>query len=204
MGDELRKGQVREPTVQVVGFARTVEVRARESGLQRGTLVLHFSHAGRIDSLTYTRPAELGERYRALLAKETTPLTTPAERELISLFNRVDDDDGGPVTGAAVMAGAAFARDVFRVQGMHSLNREAYRGFAMLLLHEDACRDFAVDCQDEAARAVAGWLLERGEDLPWVLGQWRRIGRRQVRLSTNRQRPAVSDRRRQGRASRRR
>jgi hypothetical protein len=204
MGDELRKGQVREPTVHVVGFARTVEVRARESGLQRGTLVLHFSHAGRIDSLTYTRPAELGERYRALLAKETTPLTTPAERALIGLFNRVDDDDGGPVTGAAVMAGAAFARDVFRVQGMHSLNREAYRGFAMLLLHEDACRDFAVDCQDEAARAVAGWLLERGEDLPWVLGQWRRIGRRQVRLSTNRQRPAVPDRRRQGRASRRR
>jgi len=131
-------------------------------------------------------------------------LTTPAERALIGLFNRVDDDDGGPVTGAAVMAGAAFARDVFRVQGMHSLNREAYRGFAMLLLQEEACRDFAVDCPDEAARAVAGWLLERGEDLPWVLAQWRRTGRRQVRLSTNRQRPAVSDRRRQGRPSRRR
>jgi hypothetical protein len=129
MGDELRKGQVREPIVRIVAFAHTVDVQARESQLQRGTFVLHFSHAGRTDSITYARPTELADRYRELLANETMPETTPAERTLIGLFNRVDDD-ADPVTGAAVMAGAAFARDIFRVQGMDVFNRQAYQGFA--------------------------------------------------------------------------
>jgi hypothetical protein len=194
MGDELRKGQVREPIVRIVGFAHTVDVRARESQLQRGTFVLHFSHAGRVDCVAYTQPNELADRYRELLSNETMPETTLADRTLIRLFNRVDDDDR-TVTGAAVMAGAAFARDIFRIQGMYVFNRQAYQGFAALLLHDEACRDFA-DCKDEAARAAAAWLLERGDDLPHVLRQWRRTGRRHVRLSkADRQRPGASGRR---------
>jgi hypothetical protein len=122
------------------------------------------------------------------------PETTPAERTLIGLLNRVDGD-GDTVTGAAVMAGAAFARDTFQVQGMHIFKRQAYEGFAALLLHDEACRDFT-NCKDEAARAVAGWLLERGDDLPHVLRQWRRIGRRQVRhRKADRQRSVASGRR---------
>jgi hypothetical protein len=200
MGDELRKGQVREPIVRIVGFAHTVDVQARESQLQGGTFVLHFSHAGRTDSITYTRPTELADRYWELLANETMPVTTPAERTLIDLFNRVEDG-GGTVTGAAVMAGAAFARDIFRVQGMDAFNRQAYQGFAALLLHDEACRDFT-GCKDEAAGAVALWLLERGDDLPQVLRQWRRTGRRQVRLlKADRQRPVASGRRRRERAA---
>jgi hypothetical protein len=166
MGDELRKGQVREPIVRMVGFAHTTDIRARESQLQYGTFVLHFSHAGRVDSIAYTRPDELGDRYRELLVNETVPEATPAEWTLIGLFNRVDDD-GGTVTGAAVMAGAAFARDIFRVQGMHVFNRQAYQGFAALLLHDEACRDFT-GCEDDGPgqggaarraprRPLAGW-----------------------------------------------
>ncbi len=129
------------------------------------------------------------------------PETTSAERTLIGLFNRIDDD-GDTVTGAAMMAGAAFARDIFRVHGMDVFNRQAYQAFAVLLLQDEAGRDFS-DCKDEAARAVAGWILERGDDLPRVLRQWRRAGRRQVRVhKADRQRPAASDRR--GRATRRR
>jgi hypothetical protein len=182
-----------------VGFAHTVDVRARESQLQHGTFVLHFSHAGRVDCVAYTQPNELADRYRELLSNETMPETTLADRTLIRLFNRVDDD-ADPVTGAAVLAGAAFARDIFRIQGIHVFNRQAYQGFAALLLHDEACRDFT-DCKDEAARAAAAWLLERGDDLPHVLRQWRRTGRRHVRLSkADRKRPGASGRR--GRAAR--
>jgi len=205
MGDELRRGQVREPIVRVVGFARTAAVQALESHLQRGTLVLHFGHDGPVDSFSYTRPNELADRYLDLLAKETMPVTTPAERALIGLFNRVDDD-GDTVAGAALMAGAAFARDVFRVQGMHVFKRETYRAAAaMLLLDNEASRDFATKCRDDAARTMAQWLLERGDELPKILTEWRRTGRHQVVLrKANGQRGGPSRRRRPGRAVRRR
>ncbi len=193
LGDTLRKGQVREPTIQLMGFTRTAGVEAFESSLQRGTFVLHFSYhqADRTGSLAYRRPQELADYYQELLAAETIPATTPAERELIRLFNEVSDEDGGTVAGAALMAGAAFARNIFRVQGIDQFHPQTYRTMAAgLLLDKTATTDVAATFQDPAARAMAEWLLERGDDLPHVLSQWRRVARQQTRLhKANPQRP---------------
>jgi hypothetical protein len=182
LGDALRKGQVREPTVHATGFARTSSVEAFESGLQQGTFVLHFHHGGRVGSFAYARPDELAGRYHRLLATETIPPTSPAERELVRLFNEVSDADD-TVVGAAVIAGAAFAPDVFRVQDMDPFDRYAFRTMAaMFLLDATAIREAAATIKDGAMRAVARWLLERGDDLPRILSGWRRAGRRQVQL----------------------
>jgi hypothetical protein len=146
--------------------------------------VLHFRHGGRVGSFAYTRPDELAGRYRRLLATEAVPATSPAERELVHLFNELSDIDD-TVVGAAVMAGAAFAPDVFRVQGMDLFDRDAFRTMAAIfLLDITATREAAASCEDGASRAVARWLLERGDELPKVLSGWRRAGRRQVRLVT--------------------
>jgi hypothetical protein len=174
LGDALRKGQVREPVVPATGFARTSSVEAFESGLQQGTFVLHFHHSGRVGSFAYAWPQEL--------ATETIPPTSPAERELVRLFNKVSDADD-TVMGAAVIAGAAFAPDVFRVQDMDPFDRYAFRTrAAMFLLDATAIREAAATIKDGATRAVARWLLEHGDDLPRILSDWRRVGRRQVRL----------------------
>jgi hypothetical protein len=210
LGDMPRKGQVREPTIQLMGFTRTAGVEAFESVLQRGTFVLHFFYhqAEQTGSLAHRRPQELADHYQELLAAETIPATTPAERELISLFNEVSNEDGGTVAGAALMAGAAFARDIFRVQGISQFNRQIYRTMAAgLLLDETAVADVAATFEDPAGRAVAEWLLERGDDLPRVLSQWRRAARRQIRLHNPQrlgQRPAGHGSGNRRRAARRR
>ncbi|MEU9015902.1 hypothetical protein AB0D12_40970 [Streptomyces sp. NPDC048479] len=117
LGDEFRKGAVRDAMVRFVGFESTSAVNTHESGLQPGVHTLHFEHQGHADEFSYHSPDEIQERFTDALASERDLPVSDAEGVLIRLFNRLDDDgDGDVVTGAALIAGAAFAKDVFNLQ----------------------------------------------------------------------------------------
>jgi hypothetical protein len=86
---------------------------------------------------------------------------------------------GGAVTGAALMAGASFMKDIKSVQGMDGFVESGYwRGLAMHLLDREKLAEFGEDIQDQASRLMSGWLLERWDDLPEVLAGWRQAGLR--------------------------
>lgn len=181
MGDEYRAGQRRDDAIRMAGFARSVDVRAFRSGLQREIYVLHFKQADCTDEFSYSRPDELADRYAALLAREELPELTAAESGLVSLFNE-HSDMGDTVAGAALMAGASFAKHISQVQGMDRFAKSGhYRWLALHLLDVKKLAEFCEGCDDPASRLVAAWLLERGDDLSEVLSGWRHTGLRLAR-----------------------
>jgi hypothetical protein len=183
LGDEFRKGEVRVPKVRFIGFTTTHAVHAMESQLQKGTYVLHFEQHGVADEFSYQAPEQVRDRFADRLAHQHSIEVSESERELIRLFNRVDDgDDGDVVTGAALAAGAVFAKDVFQVQGMKAFGKN-YAGVGALLLKgsRDQIEEFASTTGDEAFRAVGKWILERDGELPTPLKRWRRRGEDMVR-----------------------
>lgn len=183
LGDEFRKGAVRPPQVRFAGFPATSAVSAMESGLQPGHHVLHFEHRDMAEEFSYRSPQELQERFASALASQRCVDVSEPEGELIRLFNRLDDGgEGDVVTGAALAVGAVFAKDIFKVQGMKAFSRD-YGNVGALLLKgsQQQIEEFASTSKDEAFRAVARWVLDKGHDLPGPLKQWRRRGQGMVR-----------------------
>lgn len=181
MGDELRAGQRREDRINMVGFERTSQVLALRSGLQQGLHVLHFKHEGIVDEISYLRPEELADRYATLLTSEKMPALSDAEAGLVGLFNE-HSDEGATVTGAALMAGASFLRNVFKVQGMEIFAKTPiYRELALQFLHLQKLADFGEGNEDPASRFMSAWVLERQDKLPELLTDWRGAGDRLAR-----------------------
>jgi hypothetical protein len=181
IGDQYRAGQRRDEKIRVAGFRRTSEVRAFRSGLQEEIHVLHFGQSEFVDEFSYSRPEELADRYALLRASEEVRELSPAESGLVSLFNE-HSDMGDTVAGAALMAGASFAKDIRKVQGMEAFAESGYwRGLASHLLDAEKLVAFGEGNEDRASKFMAGWLLERQGSLPEVLAGWREVGRRQAR-----------------------
>jgi SEC-C motif len=177
MSEGRRAGQRRWTRVMAAGFTATDTVTAKESVVQPGTHVLHFDHNMIVDRVVYTHPEEVADRYARLLASETMPEMGNAEQDLVALFND-PDDQGHYVCGGAVMAGAAFAPNIFRVQTMAAYDRDGYRQMAAAMLQgEDEFRRIMAEHRDPATRATAGWLMERITTMPAVLSTWRARGR---------------------------
>lgn len=175
MGDDLRAGQHRASEMHLVGFRRTSDVFAHESRLQQDEYVLHFGHLGVAGEIFYSRPEDLADRYSSLLASEEMPELSEAESGLVELFNDLRDDN--TITGAAVMAGAAFLKDVFKVQGMDLFaGRPTYEAVTVHLLDPRKIADFIPGNPDPASRLMCEWILERQENLPEVLAAWRQDG----------------------------
>ncbi|WCN05137.1 SEC-C metal-binding domain-containing protein [Streptomyces sp. M92] len=186
LGDEFRKGSVRDAVVRFVGFESTRAVIAHESGLQPGVYTLHFEHQGQADEFSYHSPDELRDRFAKTLASEQDLPVSDAEGVLIRLFNRLDDEgEGDVVTGAALIAGAAFAKDIFKVQGMKAFASKEYPTVAGLLLKgsDQEILEFCRSAQDEAFGAVGPWVVERAGALPLPLQRWRKRGASMVRRS---------------------
>jgi hypothetical protein len=189
LGDEFRKGTVRDAVVRFVGFESTSSVFAHESGLQSGVHTLHFEHQGHADEFSYRSPDEIRDRFTDALASERDLPVSDAEGVLIRLFNRVDDGgDGAVVTGAALVAGAAFAKDVFQVQGMKAFAGKQYPATAGLLLKGSVSEilEFSRGSQDEAFSAVGPWVVEHADALPLPLLRWRQRGEGMVRRNAPR------------------
>jgi SEC-C motif len=181
MGDEYRAGRRRAGKIRMAGFKRTSAVRASRSGLQKDTYVLHFGQAGFADEFSYSRPEELADRYAVLLASEEVPELSPAESGLVALLNE-HSDIGDTVTGAALIAGAAFAKNIKKVQGMQALLKSGLREWlAIHLLDPGNLAPFGEEIEDPAYKLMAGWLVERQGGLPDVLAGWRDSGRRLAR-----------------------
>jgi SEC-C motif len=181
MGDQYRAGQRRDKKIRVAGFRRTSEVLAIRSGLQKEIYVLHFRQSGFAEEFSYSRPEELNDRYAALLASEEVRELSPAESGLVNMFNE-HSDIGDTVTGAALMAGASFAKEIRKVQGMEAFAKSGYwQGLALHLLDSGKLAEFRNDIEDHAGKFMAGWLLERQSNLPEVLMGWREAGRRLAR-----------------------
>jgi hypothetical protein len=196
MGDEYRAGQRRESRINLLGFRRTSQVRTAESALQPDIYILGFEQADPTDEISYFHPEELSERYSSLLAAEKVPTLSAAESGLVEFFN--DQADEHPVTGAAVMAGAAFLQDAFKVQGMDFFaERPNYRSLAVQLLDLRKLADFGSELEVPACRLMSQWLLERQDSLPEALAAWRRAGDAVARahgLTPSRSRPQGSGR----------
>jgi hypothetical protein len=75
------------------------------------------------------------------------------------------------------MAGASFAKDIRKVQGMEVFAKSGYwQGLAVQLLDPEKLAEFGEDIEDRASRCMAGWLLERQGNLPEVLAGWQETG----------------------------
>lgn len=185
LGDDGRRGQRRPANVLAAGYASTDAVEIRPSGLQDGMYVVHFSHTSAIDQVTYSDRNELHDRYQELVVAETLVEVSPGEKTLVDRFNAVsaspgEDDPGATVTGAAVMAGAGYAHNVFRLGGMKSFHKPVYATIAARFLTDDGLREAVDTFGDESGRAAAQWLLEHGDRLPSSVARWRERGVQQV------------------------
>ncbi|MEU4117737.1 SEC-C metal-binding domain-containing protein [Kitasatospora sp. NPDC028055] len=181
LGDDGRRGQRRPAGVLAAGYASTDAVEIKTSGLQDDMYVVHFSHTSAIDKVTYSDRSELHDYYQELLAAETHIEVSPSEKTLVDRFNATstpagEDDPGATVTGAAVMAGAGYARNVFRLSGMKTFQGSSYATIAAAFLADDGLHNAAETFPDESGRAAAQWLLEQGDHLPAALARWRARG----------------------------
>jgi hypothetical protein len=178
MGDEQRAGQRRESRIHLLGFRRTAQVGAAESELQPGECILGFEQSDLTDKLSYAHPDDLADRYSALLAAEEVPALSMAESGLVELFNGPTDEDADAVPGAALIAGATFLEDVFKVQGMDTFAKSptTYQQLPLYLLDLRKLAEFGSKIKDPASGLMAQWILERQDSLPEVLAGWRRAG----------------------------
>jgi hypothetical protein len=77
------------------------------------------------------------------------------------------------------MAGAAFAKDIRKVQGIEGFAASYYfQPLAFHLLDPGKIAEFGRGNDDPASRYMTGWLLERQGNLPAVLAGWRAAGYR--------------------------
>jgi hypothetical protein len=77
------------------------------------------------------------------------------------------------------MVGAAFAKEIKRVQGMEAFATSYYwQPTALHLLDPGKLAEFGQDNADPASRFMAGWLLERQGNIPGVPAGWREAGYR--------------------------
>jgi len=205
MGDEFRAGQRREERISLVGFERTSQVLALRSGLQQDLHTLHFKQEGVLGEVSYSRPGELADRYAALLADEEVPALSHAEAGLVGLFNE-HSDEGAAVTGAALMAGASFLKNVFRVQGMATFARTpAYRGMALQFLDLQKLAELGEGSEDPASRfsPPGCWSAstscrsfsrdggKQGTDSPDRAVSWHRVPSRRAAEGLSRRMPPV-------------
>ncbi|MFE1852144.1 hypothetical protein [Streptomyces sp. NPDC059489] len=63
LGDEARKGTVRDEVVRFAGFESTYAVFAQESGLQPGIYTLYFEHRGEADEFSHREAGEIRDRF---------------------------------------------------------------------------------------------------------------------------------------------
>ena len=176
LGDEYRHGQQREGKINLVGFRRTTDVLALQSGLQDDLHVLHFKQSELVGEVSYSQPEELADRYASLLKAEVVPVLSEAETGLIGLFNELSDM-GDTVAGAALMAGGIFLPNIRKVQGMEIFLESAlYQSLALHFLDLQKLAHFAEGNEDPASRFVSAWVLERHNQLPGVLANWRHAG----------------------------
>ncbi|MBO1414664.1 SEC-C metal-binding domain-containing protein [Streptomyces sp. FH025] len=185
LGDDGRRGQRRPASVLAAGYTSTDAVDIKPSGLQDDTYVVHFAHTSAVDRFTYSDRNELRDRYQELLAAETPIEVSPGEKTLVDRFNAIsappgEDNPGATVAGAAVMAGAGYARNVFRLGGMKPFHEPVYATLASHFLTNDGLCDLADTFRDESGRAAAQWLLEQGDQVPPVLAHWRERGMQQT------------------------
>ncbi|MFF2954936.1 SEC-C metal-binding domain-containing protein [Kitasatospora sp. NPDC057965] len=185
LGDDGRRGQRRQASVLAAGYANTDAVEIKTSGLQDDMHVVHFSHTSAVDRFTYSDRSELHDRYQELLAAETHIELSPSEKTLVDRFNATstppgEDAPGATVTGAAVMAGARYARHVFRLSGMKTFQGPSYATIAAAFLADGGLRNAAETFPYESGRAAAQWLLEQGDRLPAALARWRADGMAQT------------------------
>jgi hypothetical protein len=197
MGDEYRAGQRRGSRINLIGFERTSQVLALQSGLQQDLHVLHFKQVDITDVISYSRPEDLADRYASLLASEEVPALSEAEGSLVRLFNE-HSDMGDTVAGAALMAGASFLESVSKVQGMEIFAESpTYQGLALHFLDLQKLAQFGEGNEDLASRFMSAWVLERHGNLPEVLAGWRQTGGKIARsrgLSPSRSKPPGSGR----------
>jgi hypothetical protein len=147
--------------------------------LQRGAFILHFSQAQHIGEISYSKPEDLADHYAALLADEQVPNVSPAESQLIEIFNKMNDM-GDTVAGAALMAGAIFGKDMSRVQGMGVFFKSNFwRELAIHFVDEDNLSQWH-DAPDKATGAVSRLLAEK-RNLSMALVKWRDVGQRKAR-----------------------
>ncbi|MGA4545778.1 SEC-C metal-binding domain-containing protein [Uniformispora flossi] len=185
LGDDGRRGQRRPANVLAAGYASTEAVEIRPSGLQEDMYVVHFVHKSAVDQVTYSDRDELHDRYQELLTAERPVDVSRGERTLVDRFNAIsapagEDNPGDTIVGAAVMAGAGYARNAFRLRGMKGFQESSYATIAAWFLTDDGLRDAAQTFRDKSGRAAAEWLLEQGEALPPALSRWRERGRQQT------------------------
>jgi hypothetical protein len=82
-----------------------------------------------------------------------------ASSMLVSLFNE-HSDMGDTVVGAGLMAGASFAKDVRKVQGIEAFAESGYwHGLALHLLDSGKLAEFRDGIEDQASNAGAIRLL---------------------------------------------
>jgi hypothetical protein len=80
------------------------------------------------------------------------------------------------------MAGASFAKDIKKVQGIDAFAKSGYwQGLALHMLDPRKLAEFGEGSEDPASRLMARWLLKRRDDLPEVLTEWRNAGLRLAR-----------------------
>jgi hypothetical protein len=145
---------------------------------------LCFELQGQADEFSYRRPDEIQDRYNDVLTREQDLPVGEPEGVLIRLFNRLDDGgEGDVVTGAALIAGAAFAEDIFKLQGLDAFRGRHHPTVAGLLLKgaEEEIRGLSQNSRDEAFSAVGPWVLDHVGSLPVPLQRWRMRGEGMVR-----------------------
>ncbi|WP_216896672.1 hypothetical protein [Nocardia alni] len=182
-GDQQRKGLRRPEVVVLAGYRRTSDVRGFESGLQRGTAVLHFEMNDLAATHVLRTRDEAEQAYAHALECEPTLQIDPEERTLTDLVSRWEDEEdrGGVLAGAAWMIGAAFCPGIDKVQGMKFYVEEPfYHRCAVSVLGEPRFAEDMADSPDEATRAAMNWLNTRVH-LPAELERWRRRGRNRIR-----------------------
>jgi hypothetical protein len=198
--DEYRRGERRRPVSALLGFRATVGAAVLPGEIQKHDMLLEFGLADFTEVIRYQQSHELTARYAALRYAETVPATSDAEAGLVTLFNAMDDDH--PVTGAALMAGAAYLPRVFEMPGLKAFARKTqtatgafplYRAIADDALGLDDPDGFIArlareDDGDPAFRFTARYLTEREREgtLPPLLAGWRREGRRLTGLQAER------------------
>ena len=142
MGDQYRAGQRREDKIRMAGFGRTSKVRAFGSGLQKGTHVLHFGQAGFVDEFRTRAPMSLlivtqpCWRARRFLSSLRRNLLWSACSMNIATW-------GTLLPASALMAGASFAKDIKKVQGMQVFAKSGYwQGLAVHMLDPEKLAEF--------------------------------------------------------------
>ncbi|MEV8379044.1 hypothetical protein AB0P21_40270 [Kribbella sp. NPDC056861] len=209
LGDDHRRGQRRPEALVLVGFERTVEVKAVASDIQPGARVLGFGMAGAARAHELESALDAHAVYAECLSVDSAITMDEHEQRIFDLLTAKTpegEDSGGVVAGGALMIGAAFCPGVAEVIGLKRYfgGSRTYEIIAAGLLREpDKLPGFG-NSEDAATAAAANWFRSRKE-LPAVLAKW--LADERSRLSDLRRFARAGDRakakRRSAKAARR-